>query len=227
MKITSINVRPVKTPPEEGLLARISMTVDNAISLKGMHLMRSKNGSIYLLMADQPRRNAPGEYEDLYHPITRECRQYMLDTVKETYEMALEEPDHQESYIYDLTGGTEQGSTLNITEIRIHRTKSPDARCKAFVAVVLDDEFVLHQMRLHPGKDGELFLAMPSFPRRAGEERSVNIYHPISTPVREKLVADVIAEYEKTEAEAKAEKDADAEAKTKAEAETKPDPEAA
>ena len=55
MKITSINVKPVKSERDPKLLARVSMVIDNAVSLRGLRLRKKDDDSIVLLMAAQPR----------------------------------------------------------------------------------------------------------------------------------------------------------------------------
>jgi hypothetical protein len=49
---------------------------------------------------------------------------------------------------------------MQITEIRIALRN--DDKLKAFVSVTFDDQFVVRGMKIIEGKDGHLFVAMPS-----------------------------------------------------------------
>lgn len=201
MKITSINIKPVESAPEVGLVARLSMTIDNAISLRGMRLMLRKDGTYGLGMAAQRRRNDPEKVDELYHPITSACRKSLEEAAVAAYKEALAETDKQPNYIYDLDN-CELDKAMNITNVRFYPTKRADARCKAFVSVVLDDEFVLHQMQLVKREDGSLLLGMPNFPVQGANGDRINVYHPISAAARTKLSEAILADWEKAQAEA-------------------------
>ncbi len=65
---------------------------------------------------------------------------------------------------------------------------------KAIVSITLDDEFVIHDVRIVDGNNG-LFVAMPSRKTPEGEFR--DIAHPINSATREKLQQAVLAAYER------------------------------
>lgn len=65
---------------------------------------------------------------------------------------------------------------------------------KAIVSITLDDEFVIHDVRVVDGNNG-LFVAMPSRKTSEGEFR--DIAHPINSQTREKLQEAVLAAYER------------------------------
>ena len=67
---------------------------------------------------------------------------------------------------------------------------------KAVVSMTLDDEFVVHDIKIIDGDKG-LFIAMPS--RRAGDGEFRDIAHPINSETR-KMFEDAIFEaYNKEE----------------------------
>lgn len=65
---------------------------------------------------------------------------------------------------------------------------------KAIVSITLDDEFVIHDVRVVDGNNG-LFVAMPSRKTPEGEFR--DIAHPINSETRERLQEAVLAAYER------------------------------
>lgn len=80
-----------------------------------------------------------------------------------------------------------------ITDVRIRKINT-EGRMKAIVSITLDDEFVIHDVRVVDGNNG-LFVAMPSRKTSEGEFR--DIAHPINSQTREKLQEAVLAAYER------------------------------
>lgn len=85
------------------------------------------------------------------------------------------------------------GDIMNITDVRIRKVSS-EGRMKAIVSITLDDEFVIHDVRIVDGNNG-LFVAMPSRKTPAGEFR--DIAHPINSTTREKIQSEVLNAYQK------------------------------
>ena len=67
---------------------------------------------------------------------------------------------------------------------------------KAVVSITIDDEFVIHDIKVIEGEKG-LFIAMPSRKSVDGEYR--DIAHPINTGTRERLQSVILDAYEKAE----------------------------
>lgn len=67
-------------------------------------------------------------------------------------------------------------------------------KVKAFASITLDDEFVVHDLRIIEGQKG-LFVAMPSRKLPNGEFRDVA--HPIRPEVREMIQTAVLEEFER------------------------------
>lgn len=84
---------------------------------------------------------------------------------------------------------------MNITDVRVRKI-SKEGKMKAVVSVTLDEEFVVHDIKVIEGEKG-LFIAMPSRKSSDGEYR--DIAHPINTATREYLQKTVLEAYEKAE----------------------------
>jgi len=80
---------------------------------------------------------------------------------------------------------------MNVTDVRVRRINS-EGKMKAVVSITLDDEFVIHDIKVIEGNNG-LFIAMPSRKTLDGEFR--DIAHPISQNVRERIQAAVVDTY--------------------------------
>lgn len=81
---------------------------------------------------------------------------------------------------------------MEVTAVRLRRVNS-EGRMKAIASITLDNEFVVHDIRVIDGNNG-MFVAMPSKRTPDGEFR--DIAHPISSATREKIQRAILAEYE-------------------------------
>ncbi len=82
---------------------------------------------------------------------------------------------------------------MEVTDVRLRRVNT-DGRMKGIASITIDDEFVVHDIRIIDGNNG-MFVAMPSKRTPDGEFR--DIAHPISSQTREKIQAAILAEYER------------------------------
>ena len=71
-------------------------------------------------------------------------------------------------------------------------------KMKAVVSITLDDEFVVHDIKVIEGEKG-LFIAMPS--RKASDGEYRDIAHPINSETRERIQTIILEQYEKAAAE--------------------------
>jgi Uncharacterized protein, involved in the regulation of septum location len=88
---------------------------------------------------------------------------------------------------------------MNITDIRVRLIKKDDSKFKAVASIVIDDVFVIHDIKVIEGADGD-FIAMPSRKTPDGEYR--DIAHPINTETREEIKSKILAAYNKAKLEA-------------------------
>jgi stage V sporulation protein G len=83
---------------------------------------------------------------------------------------------------------------MEITDVRVRRV-SKDGKMKAVVSITIDNEFVIHDIKVIEGDKG-LFIAMPSRKSADGEYR--DIAHPINSETRTKIQDLILAKYEET-----------------------------
>lgn len=82
---------------------------------------------------------------------------------------------------------------MQITDVRV-RKLTKEGKMRAVVSVTLDNEFVVHDIKVIEGDKG-LFIAMPSKKATDGEYR--DIAHPINSATRDKLQQIILDAYEK------------------------------
>ena len=81
---------------------------------------------------------------------------------------------------------------MTITDVRVRKI-AKEGKMKAIVSVTLDDEFVVHDIKVIEGEKG-LFIAMPSRKTADGEYR--DIAHPINSETRQQMQEVILREYE-------------------------------
>ena len=81
---------------------------------------------------------------------------------------------------------------MEVTDVRLRRVQT-DGRMRAIASITLDNEFVVHDIRVIDGNTG-LFVAMPSKRTPDGEFR--DIAHPINSDMRTKIQQAVLVAYE-------------------------------
>lgn len=81
---------------------------------------------------------------------------------------------------------------MQITDVRVRKV-SKEGKMKAVVSITLDNEFVVHDIKVIEGEKG-LFIAMPS--RRTGDGEFRDIAHPINSETRERIQQIILKEYE-------------------------------
>ena len=83
---------------------------------------------------------------------------------------------------------------MQITDERIRRVEK-EGKMKAVVSITIDEEFVVHDIKIIEGEKG-LFIAMPS--RKAADGEYRDIAHPINSGTRERIQKLILEKYEET-----------------------------
>ena len=86
---------------------------------------------------------------------------------------------------------------MQITDVRV-REVAKEGKLKAVVSITIDEEFVVHDIKVIEGEKG-LFIAMPSKKSLDGEYR--DIAHPINSGTRERIQTTILKKYEQSLAE--------------------------
>ena len=81
---------------------------------------------------------------------------------------------------------------MQITDVRIRKV-TKEGKMKAVVSITLDDEFVVHDIKVIEGEKG-LFIAMPSRKSSDGEYR--DIAHTINSTTRDIIQKLILSKYQ-------------------------------
>ena len=81
---------------------------------------------------------------------------------------------------------------MQITDVRIRKVEK-EGKMKAVVSITIDEEFVVHDIKVIDGEKG-LFIAMPS--RKAADGEYRDIAHPSNSDTRNKIQQIILEKYE-------------------------------
>ena len=84
-------------------------------------------------------------------------------------------------------------NAMQVTDVRVRRI-AKEGKMKAVVSITIDDEFVVHAIKVIEGQSGP-FIAMPS--RKMGEGDFRDIAHPLTSETRNRIKDAIFAEYER------------------------------
>ena len=80
---------------------------------------------------------------------------------------------------------------MQITDVRIRKIEK-EGKMKAVVSITIDEEFVIHDIKIIEGEKG-MFIAMPSSKTAEGEKK--DIAHPIKSSTRERIQNLILQKY--------------------------------
>lgn len=80
---------------------------------------------------------------------------------------------------------------MEITEVRISPSKG--GKVRAFASIVIDDCFIINDLRVMEGREGQLFVTMPARKSRNGQMR--DIAHPLNSETRQQIEERVLEEF--------------------------------
>ena len=81
---------------------------------------------------------------------------------------------------------------MQITDVRIRKV-AKEGKMKAVVSITIDNEFVVHDIKVIEGEKG-LFIAMPS--RKVADGAYRDIAHPINSDTRNMIQTLILEQYE-------------------------------
>ncbi|MFH1774273.1 MAG: septation regulator SpoVG [Methanobacteriota archaeon] len=77
------DVRIYKIEGTGNLRAYATITLDNAYVVHGLKVMEGESG---LWVSMPASKNKKGEFKDIFHPINREAREVLVNTIIQAYE---------------------------------------------------------------------------------------------------------------------------------------------
>ncbi len=82
---------------------------------------------------------------------------------------------------------------MKVTEVRISPAKG--GKVRAFASIVIDDCFIVNDLRVLEGREGQFFVTMPARKARNGQLR--DIAHPLNSETRKDVEDRVLEEFDR------------------------------
>ncbi len=86
---------------------------------------------------------------------------------------------------------------MKVTEVRISPAKG--GKVRAFASIVIDDCFMVNDLRVIEGRERQFFVTMPARKARNGQLR--DIAHPLNAETRKEIEDRVLSEFERAVAD--------------------------
>ncbi len=82
---------------------------------------------------------------------------------------------------------------MKVTEVRISPARG--GKVRAFASIVIDDCFIVNDLRVLQGREGQHFVTMPARKARNGQLR--DIAHPLNSETRKEVETRVLEEFDR------------------------------
>lgn len=176
-----VNVSEVKNP-KGNLRGFASVVFDDSFKVSNITIMENREGKMYISMPHYANSREE-ENKDICHPITKEFRQDLEDSIIQSFEDYKQTGERKH-----LVGDAgEQGMPFKVSVTPFEREGS---NICGLARIYIDDCFLINNVSLLQGKNG-VFISMPSYKTKQIDGNGKNVYKDVCFPItkefREKL----------------------------------------
>lgn len=185
MKIL-VNTNEVANNKDSALKGFANVTFDDKFVVKNISIISGKNGlfvSMPNYRTNKVDEKGEFEYKDVFHPITKKFRDQLNEAVIQSF-------TEREEVIINIPGKL---------KIQAKGTAFEKDNLLGFASVVLNESFVVNDIRILQGKNGS-FVAMPSQKTGKQTTEGKDVYRDICFPItkdfRNELFKEVMDAYQ-------------------------------
>jgi stage V sporulation protein G len=164
--------------PSGKVVGFATLVVEEKFVFNSIKIIKSENSERGFFLAMPSYKKSDGSYVEYFHPTSKEMVNEMCDAVTKSLKTG------EEVTFYDIF------NAKFITEVEPHNYNND----KAKVTVKISDDFVCDSIRVMSGKNGKLFVGMPSVKDRDDEYRQ--LCNPITADFRSELYGDILDKYD-------------------------------
>ncbi|MGC6173964.1 SpoVG family protein [Lacrimispora sp. 38-1] len=189
----SIKVNDVKRN-EGSLKGFATVTFGESFKVTNIAILQSGDGRMFVSMprykTNQQNEEGHDIYKDICNPITKEFREVLYADILEAFEKR------------DEKDFVSREKSVDIPEVTVSVTpyEREGSSMKALARVVLDDCFMINNVTVLEGRNGNNFVAMPGYKTNQKDEQGKDIFRDICFPVtaefRTTIFNAVLADYE-------------------------------
>jgi len=164
-----------------------TITFDDAIRVTGVKIGVGKQDSLFIGMPNyKSNEQVDGKdvYKDICYPVTQEFRNELYQRVFDTFD------NLHDGYGNTLIYNADSKERVN-PEVRVTPIKDSKNGVMGLATIALDNSFVLNNISLRKNKEGELFVAYPSYRTNKigmnGKPMYQDVFYPVTKEWRQKL----------------------------------------
>lgn len=173
-KIMEISVSTNKVAnPENGIKGIATISFGDAFKVRKVAIMENRNGEHFVSMPSYRTKTVDKDgnpvYKDICNPITKEFRESLYNAILDSFKSGK-----------DVVVSQKEGDlAFSVKAIALDDNGQPT---KGLARLCLEDSFVINNMSIVEGKDGSLFVAMPSYKTKSVDENGKAVYKDVCYP---------------------------------------------
>ncbi len=188
VRVRTSRLQNTEDSPVKGLA---TISFGDLLKVRSISVRENQEGALYVHMPNFKTNrlddHAKPVYKDICHPITKEFREQLNEAVLRSYMIG-------EEIVFD--NAVEKGGV----DVRVVALTDTEKSTKGLARISIDKSFVVDNIAIREGKEGQLFVAMPSYKTNSVDEKGKSIYNEIcyvpSKDARDNLNKEILQKYE-------------------------------
>lgn len=189
----SIKVNEVRNG-SENVRGIASVTLGGSFKLNNITIMNDprEQGKVFVSMPSY--KNGQEEYKDIFNPTTKEFHDELYGNILNAFH-ELTENQAGNSYTVEYD---KKDTQMPDFKVRVTPYEREGSSIRGMVSINFPG-MAVNNITLHEGKEGNLFVSMPSYKTNQTNEHGKPVYkdvcHPVTAKFREKLDNAILQEY--------------------------------
>ena len=159
--------------PENGIKGIATIAFGDAFKVRKVAIMENRNGEHFVSMPSYRTKTVDKDgnpvYKDICNPITKEFRESLYNAILDSFKSGK-----------DVVVSEKEGELdFSVKAIALDDNGQPT---KGLARLCLEESFVINNMSIVEGKDGSLFVAMPSYKTKSVDENGKAVYKDVCYP---------------------------------------------
>jgi len=158
---------------ENGVKGLATISFGNEFKVRKVAIMENRNGEYFVSMPSYRTKTVDEDgnpvFKDICNPITKGFRESLYNAILESFKTG------NEVVVMEKEGELD----FSVKAIALDDNGQPT---KGIARLYLEEGFVVNNMNIVEGKDGNMFLAMPSYKTKALDEEGKPVYKDICYP---------------------------------------------
>lgn len=190
----SIKVNEVRNG-SENVRGIASVTLGGSFKLNNITIVNDprEQGKVFVSMPSY--KNGQEEYKDIFNPTTKEFHDELYGNILNAFH-ELTENQAGNSYTVEYD---KKDTQMPDFKVRVTPYEREGSSIRGMASINFPG-MAVNNITLHEGKEGDLFVSMPSYKTSQTNEQGKPVYkdvcHPVTAKFREKLYGAILQEYE-------------------------------